>query len=86
MHNTFGDTRLAVEYCERALPLLRAAGDRAGEANALDNAGVALSGLGERRRALVYYNQAAEIFRSLQDIRMVSELQGNIAVAYDNLG
>ena len=85
VYNTFGDKRKAIEYCEKALPLLRAAGDRAGEANALENPGVAFSGMGDKRKALAYFDQA-EIFRRLQDSRMLGEVQGNIGVVYDNLG
>jgi tetratricopeptide (TPR) repeat protein len=79
VHNSFGDKRKAIEYCEQALPLLRAAEDRSGEGNALDNLAVAWSGTGQKRRALTYFDQAVQIFRGLQDRRMLAELAGNIA-------
>ena len=50
--------RKALEKYEEALPLFRAAEDKAGEAVTLDNLGRAHVELGDSRKALEYFNQA----------------------------
>src|SRR5262245_46148545 len=48
VHHTFGDLRKAIEYYERALPLMRTSGDRAAEGSALNNLAVAYAHTGEK--------------------------------------
>jgi tetratricopeptide (TPR) repeat protein len=50
--------RQAIAKWEEALPLYRAVGDKAGEAVTLYNVGGVYSALGEKQKALDYYNQS----------------------------
>jgi tetratricopeptide (TPR) repeat protein len=65
VHHGLGDRQRALEYYGQALPIAREVGDRAGEAAALNNIGLAYDGLGERRRALEFYGQALPIRREV---------------------
>ena len=68
-----------MEYYEQALPLLRAVGDRGGEATTLNNIGAVHSALGEQARALEYYEQALPLLRAVGD-------RGGEATTLNNIG
>lgn len=66
-------------HSEAALRLLRAAGDRDGEADVMDNMGLIAYQAGDYERAVTYYRQCIDAYRA----------QGNInstAAAYERLG
>jgi hypothetical protein len=49
------------------MPILRAVGDRPGEATTLSNIGMVYDSLGEKQKALDYFNQALPIQRAVGD-------------------
>ncbi|MEC4854184.1 MAG: tetratricopeptide repeat protein, partial [Jaaginema sp. PMC 1079.18] len=57
----------ALDYYNQALPLSQAVGDRASEANTLNNIGGVYSDLGEKQQALDYYNQALPLSQAVGD-------------------
>ncbi|UWU50260.1 Tetratricopeptide repeat-containing protein [Limnospira platensis C1] len=67
MYDSLGEKQTALDYYNQALPLLRAVGDRGGEATTLNNIGAVYSDLGEKQTALDYYNQALPLFRAVGD-------------------
>src|SRR5262249_20576708 len=46
VHNNFSEKQAAIDHYAQALPLLQASGDRAGQAQTLNNLGVAYFGMG----------------------------------------
>ena len=69
-----------------SLPLWRTAGDRYEEALTLDRIGVIYSALGEKQRALDYFNQAVPVWRAAGDRAGEASTLGNIGVDYFDLG
>ena len=59
--------RAALRYVLRALELFRAAGHKAGQANAISNAGWCRSVLGEHEEALACYQQALALHREIDN-------------------
>ncbi|WP_300000012.1 tetratricopeptide repeat protein, partial [Anabaena sp. AL09] len=59
--------RQAIQKLQEARLLYRAVGDRSWEAITLNNIGLVYSDLGEKQKALVFYNQALPIFRAVGD-------------------
>jgi CHAT domain-containing protein len=62
-----GDTRTALDYFERSLPLLRVAGERRGEGYALLGIGEIYSSMGQHEKALTHFNEALKIMRAISD-------------------
>jgi tetratricopeptide (TPR) repeat protein len=81
-----GKAELATSYFEKALALMREAGDRRGEGNALGNLGTAYADLGNAGRAVEYYKQYLELAREIGDRRGEGNALGNLGSAYLNLG
>ncbi|MCW5945723.1 MAG: CHAT domain-containing protein [Fimbriimonadales bacterium] len=81
-----GENRKALEYYERALPLLRNAEDTHREATTLNNIGSIYFDLGEAHKALEYYNLALPVRRKAQDIRGEATTLSNIGSVYSYLG
>jgi CHAT domain-containing protein/Tfp pilus assembly protein PilF len=81
-----GEKQKALEYYNQALPLLRAVGDRGGEAMTLNNIGAVYSSLGEKQKALEYYNQALPLRRVVGDRGGEATTLNNIGGVYDDLG
>ena len=59
--------RQAIQKWQEARLLYRAVGDPYGEANTLNNIGRVYSDLGEKQKALVFYNQALPLIRAVGD-------------------
>ena len=78
--------RQAIKKWEEAILLLRAVGDRRGEAATLNNIGGVYDALGEKQKALDYYNQALPIRRAVGDRRGEATTLNNIGAVYDDLG
>ncbi|MDT9291216.1 MAG: tetratricopeptide repeat protein, partial [Limnospira sp. PMC 1295.21] len=78
--------REALEKWQAARELYRAAGDRGGEANTLNNIGGVYSDLGEKQTALDYYNQALPLYRAVEDRGGEATTLNNIGLVYDSLG
>lgn len=89
-----GQPHRAIEFCERALTILREVGDRRGEGNALGNPstllraglGMAYADLGEPRRAIELHEQALAIFRDIGDRRGEGDGLRHLGLAHDLLG
>ena len=68
VYAALGEKQKALEYYNQALPLVRAVGDRAGEAETLEQHRVrSTTHLGEKQKALDYYNQALPLLRAVGD-------------------
>jgi tetratricopeptide (TPR) repeat protein len=61
--------RLAVKKYEEALSILRAIGEREGEAVVLSRSGYAYNLLGEKQKALDFYKQALGLHRAVGNRR-----------------
>ncbi|MBG1267454.1 CHAT domain-containing protein, partial [Nostoc sp. WHI] len=63
-----------------------AVGDRTGEATTLNNIGAVYSALGEKQKALDFYNQALPLIRAVGDRTGEARTLNNIGKVYDDLG
>ena len=86
IHYSLGESETALGCFQQALPLRRAAGDRAGEATVLRGTGLAYSALGEKQKALGYYQEALRLERALGDLTGEAMTLNNIGLAYSGLG
>ena len=85
--------RQAIQKLQEARLLYRAVGDRGGEAATLNNIGRVYDALGEKQKALDFYNQALPILRAVGDSealrrnrRVEATTLNNIGAVYDALG
>ncbi|HEV3038138.1 MAG TPA: tetratricopeptide repeat protein [Candidatus Angelobacter sp.] len=78
--------RERIGWLEPALAAARRLKDRAGEAAALGNLGLAYFDVGEYRRAIEYHEQRLQIDRDTGDRLGESRALGNLGIAYDSLG
>jgi CHAT domain-containing protein/Tfp pilus assembly protein PilF len=67
VYGSMGFLQDAIKFHQEALPLRRAAGDRAGLANTLNSLGLLSISTGELQKASDYCNQARAIFAELDD-------------------
>jgi tetratricopeptide (TPR) repeat protein len=81
-----GARRKAIERFEAALPLLRSAGDRHGEADTLHALGFVHSSLAEKQKALDYYQLEVPLREALGDRPGEAEVLNNIGAVYNTLG
>jgi tetratricopeptide (TPR) repeat protein/CHAT domain-containing protein len=85
-YNDVGERQKALDYYNQALPLLRVAGDRAGEAMTLTGIGGIYLDLGEKQKALDYYNQALPQLRAMGNRTDEAFTLRNIGNVYSDLG
>ena len=78
--------RQAIQKSQEARLLYRAVGDRRGEATTLNNIGRVYSALGEKQKALDYYNEALPILRAVGDRGGEATTLNNIGRVYSALG
>ena len=78
--------RQAIQKWQEARLLYRAVGDRGGEATTLNNIGRVYYALGEKQKALDFYNQALPILRAVGDRGGEATTLNNIGRVYDALG
>ena len=78
--------RQAIQKWQEARLLYRAVGDRGGEAITLNNIGRVYDDLGEKQKALDFYNQALPIRRAVGDRGGEATTLNNIGAVYDALG
>ncbi|MGH9970291.1 MAG: CHAT domain-containing protein, partial [Pyrinomonadaceae bacterium] len=76
----------ALEFYNQVLPIYKAVGDRAGEANTLLNIGIVYNALGEKRKALEFYNQVLPIYKAVGDKAGEANTLYNIGNVYNALG
>lgn len=75
-----------IRWLEIALPAARQLKDRVNEGAALGNLGNAYRNLGERRRAIQFFEQTLLIHREIGDRRGEGADLGNLGIAYTELG
>jgi len=85
-YNALGQRQTALDYYQRALPILEEVGDRAGQAATLDNIGQVYDALGQRQTALDYYQQALPIWEEVGDRAGQAQTLNNIGAVYNALG
>ncbi|MCE2906593.1 MAG: tetratricopeptide repeat protein, partial [Anabaena sp. CoA2_C59] len=78
--------RQAIQKWQEARLLYRAVGDRGGEATTLNNIGLVYDALGEKQKALDFYNQALPILRAVGDRGGEATTLNNIGRVYSALG
>jgi CHAT domain-containing protein/Flp pilus assembly protein TadD len=76
----------AIAKYEVALKLYREAGDRGKEAVILNNIGLVYDNLGEKQKALDYYNQSLPLSRAVGDRSVEAIVLNNIGRIYEDLG
>ncbi|MBK1990798.1 tetratricopeptide repeat protein [Sphaerospermopsis aphanizomenoides BCCUSP55] len=76
----------AINKWEEALLLYRAVEDRRSEATTLNNIGLVYDSLGEKQKALEYYNQVLPLDRAAEDKGGEATTLNNIGSVYDSLG
>jgi tetratricopeptide (TPR) repeat protein len=81
-----GEEQKALDYYNQALPLERAVGDRATEAETLSRIGKVYADLAERQKALDYYNQGLLLRRAVGDRNGEGTTLSNIGALYADLG
>lgn len=81
-----GRSEEALTHYEEALPLMRAAGDRAGEARALVNQGVAYRWLGRHEEALACHRMAVEYLATTNDGWREARARDNLGLVHHSLG
>ena len=75
----------ALDYYGQALPLNRAVGDRAGEADTLIGFGYVYAALGEKQKALDYYGQALPLKRAVGDRAGEADTLSDAALVFQDL-
>jgi CHAT domain-containing protein/Tfp pilus assembly protein PilF len=78
--------RASIEKYQEALELYRKAGDRKGEAQALNNIGLVHRSLGEMQKALEKLNEALPVRRAAGDRKGEADTLNNIGVIYGSTG
>jgi CHAT domain-containing protein/Tfp pilus assembly protein PilF len=86
VYDSLGEKQKALEYYDRALPLLQAVGDRRVEAATLNNMGYVYDSLGEKQKALEYYDRALPLLQAVGDRGGESATLNNIGGVYYLLG
>ncbi|MBW4497169.1 MAG: CHAT domain-containing protein [Oscillatoria princeps RMCB-10] len=86
INNFLGEKQKALEFYNQALPLIRAVGDREGEATTLNNIGGVYNSLGEKQQALEFLNQALPLLRAVGDRGGEATTLNNIAYLQRNQG
>jgi tetratricopeptide (TPR) repeat protein len=86
LRGTADSLRKAIEKYEESLPLYRAAGNRNGEATALNNLGAVYNSLGEKRQAFASFEQSPPLRRAIGDRSDEAGTLYNIGRIYSDLG
>ncbi|MDQ3473469.1 MAG: tetratricopeptide repeat protein, partial [Acidobacteriota bacterium] len=86
IYAALGEKRKAMEFYDRALPIIRAKGGPVLEAQTLEKIGAAYNELSEREKSLSYFNQALAIFQATGNSQWEAQTLNNIGSVYDALG
>jgi tetratricopeptide (TPR) repeat protein len=86
VYNATGRPSEALALYEQALPIMREAGDRAGEAATLNNMGGVYQATGRPSEALVLYEQALPLIREVGDRAGEAATLNNMGGVYDATG
>ncbi|MBW4613292.1 MAG: CHAT domain-containing protein [Desmonostoc vinosum HA7617-LM4] len=76
----------ATNKWQEALKLWRQVGDKVKEATTLNNIGLVYNLLGDKQKALLFYNQALPILRAVGDREGEATILNNIGLVYNLLG
>jgi CHAT domain-containing protein len=76
----------AVQRFEQSIPLWQSAGDRAGEATALNQIGVIHQSLGDNPRALEYLQRAVALGRAVGEDGRLAETLSDLGAVYQTVG
>jgi len=76
------DYQTAREYCEQALTIFQATGNRAGATQTLNNLGLISTTLGDLETARTYGEQALKIFREVGDRKNEGFALSNLGITY----
>ncbi|NES07200.1 MAG: CHAT domain-containing protein, partial [Okeania sp. SIO2F4] len=76
----------ALEYYDKALPILREVKNRSQEATTLNNIGAVYKSIGQPEKALEYFEQALSIAREVKNRSREGTTLNNIGGVYDNIG
>ena len=85
-YSALGDGLRALDYFQKALPILREVGNRGVEATVLSNIGTAYSALGDGLRALDYFQKALPILREVGNRGVEATVLSNIGTVYLEVG
>jgi tetratricopeptide (TPR) repeat protein len=86
VHVSLGEWQKALDFYDRALPLMRAVGDRDGEATMLNNIGSVCESLGEKQKAIVFYTNALSLMHAVGARSGEAITLGNLAYVKRPLG
>jgi tetratricopeptide (TPR) repeat protein len=81
-----GNLTAALGYYEQALPIYREVGDRAGEANTLNNIGMVHHDRGEGQTALGLYEEALPILQEVGDRAVEAAVLNNFGLVHHDRG
>lgn len=84
--SSFGNTQTAIKKFQEAIEKFQFAEARKPEGIALDNIGILLTGLGERRKAIEFHQRSLQIFRSIGDKKQQSYALNSLGRVYAYLG
>jgi tetratricopeptide (TPR) repeat protein len=85
-NNYYGDVLSGLDYYQRALNILRSAGDNKGTAMALNNIGAIYNNKGQINIALKYYDESLKIQESINDKKGIAYSLSNIALILRDKG
>ncbi len=86
VYHATGQPQRALALYEQALPILRAVGDRAGEAATLTNMASVYAATGQPQQALALYEQALPLRRAVGDRAGEAATLNNMALVYHATG
>jgi CHAT domain-containing protein/Tfp pilus assembly protein PilF len=86
LYDVLGQKQKALEYYEKALPILREVGNRSGEAATLNNIGRVYDALDQKQKALEYYEKSLPILREVGDRSGEATILNNIGAVCNSIG
>ncbi|MCP4151133.1 MAG: tetratricopeptide repeat protein, partial [bacterium] len=86
LYGALGQKQKALEFFQKALPIVQATGDRVKEAGSLNNIGAVYDALGQKQKALEFYQKALPIEQSVGDRGGEATTLNNIGAVYDAPG
>ena len=84
--SSFGNIQIAIKKFQEAIEKFQFAQAQKPEAVALDNIGILLTGLGERRKAIEFHQRSLQIFRAIGDKKQQSYALNSLGRVYAYLG
>jgi tetratricopeptide (TPR) repeat protein len=85
VYDALGQKQKALENYEKALPMFKEVGYRAGEAAVLNNIGILYYTIGQNQDAMEYYEKSLSIVQEIGDNPMEALLLANLMVTWNDL-